>query len=64
MVCALCFLQEENLSHLMFQCGSSKQIWQENYSWLKIDLVDYVCSKENFIFFSNQFKVKMENYSE
>lgn len=63
-VCAPSFNHEEDSSHLMLQCVSSKRIWQEINVWLDSDLMMAVDSRENFLISFKLLKGKVDKNRE
>lgn len=39
LVCALCFVEEEDLFHLLFRCSISIYVWKKVCDWINLDSI-------------------------
>lgn len=60
--CILCFEEEENLSHMFFQCRISTRIWNKVYQWMEMKVLMETECVDNYIRFINALQENCEEH--
>jgi hypothetical protein len=49
--CPFCFIEEEEIDHVFFNCSFSQQLWKKKFKWMNVDFFSFGEVWKHFISF-------------